>query len=984
MAYINGEEVARAGIGKPGEKVNFDQPANGEGHEAQFYQGGQVDGFLIDSVFQYLIDGENTLAIQVHNSTLFSSDLSAIPIFTLGVTNSGASSGSVSNYIQLKTIGLHTNFKISSEGEHLSLNMPDGGALDALVTGVIPADVSFGRKGDGNDMLVYFNQPTPGSANVTRAFQLPASDTVFFSVQGGFYAQAQPLILQGGQPADSIYYTLDGSEPSFDDALFDQPVFIAATTTIRARVLRHGYLPGTIFTQTYFVGNKSELPVVAVTTDPYNLWDHEYGIYAKGSSAQPTFPYFGANFWEDWERPAHIAMYEPDGMLAFQLDAGIKIFGNWTRGNDQKSLAVYARKRYGNDRIRHKIFDEKDIQEFESIVLRNSGNDFKNTMFRDALNNAIVKDLRLDHQAYRPVVVYINGEYWGIQNIREKISETFLASNHGIENEGIDIQENAKSKVESTSEHYERLIDFVKKSDLAYDQNYSWVKSQMDVDNFIKYQIAQIFIDNRDWPGNNIKYWRVQADGSKWCWIFYDTDFGLNIWSNTNQTFNTLQFAMEANGPEWPNPPWSTLLMRKLTENQQFRYDFINCFADQLNSIFLPQVTLQKLQSMKAGIEPEIGNHLQRWNGDMWYWNDRINAMSTFLRERPAHVRNHITSVFRLTGTYKMDIGVRGNGSVKLNTLHLSKFPWSGSYYKKVPVQLEAVPAPGYRFVSWEGGQNADNEKLLLNATESQSLVAVFEPAELQPGQVVINEINYNSHADFDAGDWIELHNISNRSINLSGWVLTDDNEEHRFELPGNTVIAGHGFLVVCKDKTKFGSVFPEVATVQGVMDFGLGSSDDCMRLLNVSGLIEDEVCYEGNAPWPIEANAGGATLALENALSNNNHPNNWLASTRPGSPGKANYLITHLEESEHLQAGAQIFPNPIGARFNLYISSTMQETMQIKILNLSGQVISSREHIGLRKGDNILSLDSPMAPGVYIVVLNSSTRREHIKVLKR
>ena len=93
----------------------------------------------------------------------------------------------------------------------------------------------------------------------------------------------------------------------------------------------------------------------------------------------------------------------------------------------------------------------------------------------------------------------------------------------------------------------------------------SVLKGEIDIENFIIYQVAQIYFDNTDWPGNNIKFWR--PENGKWKWILYDTDFGFGIWGNNNYQNNTLSFALQSNGPGWPNPPWSTLLFRRLVQN---------------------------------------------------------------------------------------------------------------------------------------------------------------------------------------------------------------------------------------------------------------------------------------------------------------------------------------------------------------------------------------------------------------------------------
>ncbi len=203
-------------------------------------------------------------------------------------------------------------------------------------------------------------------------------------------------------------------------------------------------------------------------------------------------------------------------------------------------------------------------------------------MMRDALMTGLVTDLDLDLQAYRPSVVYINGEYWGIHNIREKINEHFLESNCGIDADHIDILECNASVVEGSDEHYLAMIDYIETHDMSDTGNYTYIGNTNGNPNFITYEIAEIFFNNTDWPRNNIKFWRPQTADGKWRWILYDTDFGFGYYFMEEEYYaeNTLEWATDPNSTEIGNPPWSTFLLRSLLENQSFRYDFINRFCD--------------------------------------------------------------------------------------------------------------------------------------------------------------------------------------------------------------------------------------------------------------------------------------------------------------------------------------------------------------------------------------------------------------------
>jgi len=980
IAYLNGVEIARANVESTVTMPPINQLAIGN-HEALMYQGLPPEAFLIDSVYKYLQPGDNVLGVRVFNQSSGSSDLTAIPFLSLGYKDGTGIQLNLSPYFDIPQVGLHTNFKIDSDNDSLYLADASGAIIDSVQV-VIPVNYSYGRRLDNLNVWAFFTEPTPSKANTTPAFEKTTLGEVKFSIPGGYQMSSVLLALNSDNPNDSIFYTLDGTEPGTTSQFYTTPIGITKNTVVRTRILKKGYLPGCIGNESYIFGVKHDLPIIAITTSPENLWNQDYGIYVKGKNASADFPYFGANFWEDWERPANLTLYEPDGSTAFQVDGGIKIYGAYSRGNDQKSFAFHLRKAYGDDKIEYKIFSDLDINEFESLVLRNSGNDNNNTMMRDALCNAILRDLGLDQMAYRPAVAYLNGEYWGILNIREKINEAFLASHNSIDPDNIDILEASGSPIVGTGDDYAAMMNFVTNNNLALKDNYSVVKKQMDINNFIKYQVAQIFIDNRDWPGNNIKFWRERTDAGKWRWILFDLDFGFNTWATDNQNFNTLAFALEPNGPGWPNPPWSTLLLRKLMENQSFKYDFINCFADNLNTIFEAQVVLQTIDKLKSAIDSEMPRHMARWNGNMNYRDERLAAMRQFARERQSVVRQNIRTQFSLTGLYNLNIAVSGQGSVRVNTIQPRSFPWSGLYFNQIPINLRAIPAPGFRFVRWEGTQQQHNELLTLTESTNQEIAAVFEPTVVNADDVIINEINYNSSKSFNVGDWIELLNISDHDINVSGWRLLDGNE-NEYVFPVETIIERGDFLVICKDWQEFTSHYADVRVMEKELEFGLSSGGDCITLLSSENKQIDNVCYTNYTPWPLEPNGQGPTLSLIDAYSKNDVAENWQASQANGTPGARNNMVTGIEENPFTEI--LLFPNP--AKDNVQINMTVKESGHIMghIIDMTGRQTVIADNIVFHSGQNEFAFNlENYQPGVYIITLNNGEKTFRSKLIIR
>ncbi len=598
VAYINGHEVARANLGNPGEYMAYDRLATA-GREALMYQGGSPEYYEISDPLSVLVEGVNTIAIQVHNNAVSSTDLSLIPFLTIGRLTEGLDD--ISSCLAFSDLGgLHTNFKLDADSDRVFLYNDLGILVDSTPLVKMTSEVSYGRKPDGGINWSFFGEPTPGTANITNGTGQVFADTVFFFPEGGMHPADTPIELSSANTSDTIYYTLDGSIPDAGDLRYTGPVVLDTSIVVRARVIRYDALPGAVSTRTYVTGLNHDIPIVCLSTEPRNLWDEMSGIYAFGPNPPGDYPYFGANFWKDWERPVHMELYDVDGIERIDQDAGMKIFGAWSRASDQKSVSLFARKTYGKGSFKYQFFADKPIEKFESIILRNSGNDNMGLQFHDCFMTGLTREMNIDRQAYQPAAIYLNGQYWGLLNIREKVSNNYVAENYHVDADSVNLLEWNGSVIDGSNETYYRLTDFVNaKTTLQNSADFNWVQQRMDIDNFIQYQLTEIYLNNRDWPGNNIKYWNTTFPLSKWRWIIYDTDFGFGIWDVNDYMLNTLEFALEPNGPDWPNPPWATLLLRRLVTNQGFRNNFIIQYCDRLNRDLSPGRALADLDSLR-------------------------------------------------------------------------------------------------------------------------------------------------------------------------------------------------------------------------------------------------------------------------------------------------------------------------------------------------------------------------------------------------
>ncbi len=674
-----------------------------------------------------------------------------------------------------------------------------------------------------------------------------------FSLRGGIYADAQSMTIDtsGGV---KVFYTLSGSRPSTYSTKYDGRVFtLDKPTVIRALFYQNGSKIGES-TQSYIIGRTFNMAVVSIAVDTADFFSYTRGIYVKGCCADSVPPYQGANFWKGWEREVNIEFYEPDNTLGFNQDAACRIFGGFSKGLPMKSLAIISKKKYGHKKFKYKIFPNKKIKKFNSFVLRNSGGDFNNTHFRDALLTDLTEPIDMDIQAYRPCVVYINGQYWGIHNVREKINEHYLDDNHGVNKDSVDLLKHRGDVQNGSSKEYKKLLKFLSDNSFESNEMIEKLDSIMDIDNYIDYNITEIYVDNGD-AGGNIRYWKEQKPGKRWRWILFDLDLSFGIGSSTAYKENTLHQMTTLSNEKWPNPAWSTFIIRKLLENDSIQTVYINRFADHLNTIFSEENVNFKLDSIYNLIKDEMPYHAERWNTSIEKWNIRVDRMREFGNKRPYYLRTFIMEKFNLNDTVKVSVGAydKKMGKVKLNSLKLKK-KFEGWYFTGVPITIKAKPKMGYEFVKWEGIEDT-NPKLTLTLTDSLSITPIFKklPASKSSGIIFINEVSVKQDTFTPSEDWIELANISSEQHDLSGWYITTRDKE-KFKLPEGSTIGAHGFLVVCKRKEDFQKVYnlSEDLLVQEDMGFGFGGKKDHIKLWDDTKNPVDSFKYKIKKDFPI------------------------------------------------------------------------------------------------------------------------------------
>jgi hypothetical protein len=866
--------------------------------------------------------------------------------------------------------GPHTNFRMSNGREPIVLSNPAGIVIDRISPGPLASNDSLGRNVDNPLAWHEFDGTpvaTPGAPNIPAGGSLPAAfvQPPVFAVTEGFYDAPVETALESSHPGDLVYYTLDGSEPKVStSAIADGPMLLDRTSVLRAISIGADGSQSESATGTYFIGVDHTLPVISIAAEPGEFEFRNGALYGFGDSLFSrtgriigNFPWSNSNAWKEREIDANIEMYEDDKSEAFNEVLGLKIFGGYgSRGYAQKSFAVFARARRGTGRIQHQLFPDKEITSFESFVLRNSGNDNQSThltvprseirafstpasygsyfvnsnftLFRDAMLTSLSRDIGLDTQGYRPSVVYINGDYWGIYNIREKLSEHYVESNHGVPENQVDVIEGYGSANAGSASEYTKMRNYISGRNMSDPANYQFVEDNyLHIDNFIDYHLSVIFFQNFDI--GNIKCWRPRIDGGKFRWIVYDQDYGFNLWKpevylpamkrDFSDYENMFDFYTNAagSGTGWPNDGGRTVLLRKMLDNDTFKSRFILRCADLLNSTFSTDYVTTRIDTMAAPIRDEIPEHLARWSwaeiqargfGHPYkeedaplmqdLWESNVQGMRDYAGERPGRLRSDLISHFKLekgTGDLTISVVPADSGAVLVNTIAVTgtvAAPWVGAYFEGFPPALNPLPKPGWVLSSWTGDV-ADNEGATvagISAGGIASVTANFQPAIVDPANAVvkITEIHYHPADRQPGGEWIEIWNSGDALVDVSGWKIYDQSDDNVFAVPAATTLPAGGKLVLAADLEAFSIAYPDVTNVTGGFDFGLGNSGDTVRLVDAGGAIVEALTYDDKAPWPTTPDGGGYSLSRVLPLTAPENPSSWTASAQlGGDPGK-------------------------------------------------------------------------------------------------
>jgi len=614
-------------------------------------------------------------------------------------------------YCDKEETGYHTDFRLES-GKGGEVYLFKGGEVVDQVTEMKkqPApNIAYGRKTDGSDSWGYQAEPTPGKPNCGKTVKDLLGEPVF-SEHGGVFTTAGSHTLTLSLPADAptgaeIRYTTNGAEPVKTSALYTKPITFSSNRVIRAKVFCDGYLSprSTVHSYIFFTQRDLTLPVVSIVTDNRYINDNRIGIYVDG-----TYQSGKKNYEFDWRRPINFEYFE-NGNEESKLNqlCETRIMGGATRTNPLKSLAVYANKRFGTKRLEYEFFPDQrpGITDFKSICLRNAGNDFDYLYMRDAIiQRNMAQHVDLDWQSWRPVIVFINGTYKGIENIRDRSNEDNIYTYYdGLED--LDMFENWSELKEGDWDNYLAFKAFYNNHGHTLAEYEQW----MDCSEFANLMIMNLYHCNLDFPGNNIVMWRPKAEGGKWRWIAKDTDFGLGLYDR-DVNYKVLEWLHNPNydyNNNWgANSYDATRLFRRLMEDQ----DFFNLFVDRC-AVYMGDFLNEKgiravWDPMYDLIKYEYPYHRKLYNEWWPNYGEELNKARNWLSRRTSIFYKQLADYYKLGTPTPLTVNKGmtdlGNIQVTINDIPLSEGVFDGKFFGGRSVRLDAAPGDDKQVTGWD------------------------------------------------------------------------------------------------------------------------------------------------------------------------------------------------------------------------------------------------------------------------------------------
>lgn len=883
----------------------------------------------------------------------------------------------------------HTNFKLKqtkSNPESVILSDTSGIMINQFELQVTQVEHSMGRATNGSETWKVFTNPTKGTSNTGDAYTnyaiAPEMD-----MEAGFYSGSVTVTLSTTQANCVIKYTTNGDKPIASSPTYSSPITVNSTKIITAYCIPSDMdvLPSKLTFNTYFINVNHTLPVLSTSgTAMLTLINGDDSLKPHGS-----FEYFEDGIRKDFG----YGEYNKHGQDSWALD--------------QRSYDYIARDEMGyHAAINQKLLSLSDRNKFQRIIIRASGDDNYPARRNGAINSiegsAHIRDvfiqkvaeknkLNLELRRGERCVSYINGDYWGVYSIREKVSDADATNYYHNQNKyNVNYLMDwgntwAEYGGQRAFNDWNQVRDLILNNDMSNQANYEAAAAEYDVTSLVDYVLINSFVVCTDWVNWNVGWWRgIDPEGShqKWGYTLWDEDATFDHYINytgvPDETANATACFQEGINAD---PTQLIQILNHLMNNEEFLQYYVSRYQDLKNTAFETNEMIDVLETIENAIAPEMPGHVARWGGSVTEWQANVQAIKNFITDRNVVLPGTLNSCYNLTGPYDINVLVEpvGAGNVKFNSLDLTTtgYPWSASYHGGMDMKMKAIENnSNFVFDHWEVNNHTvlpstGAKDVTLSLTQNDQIKAVFVPSG-GGDLIVINEINYNSNNVFNPGDWIELYNNTDIEVDLSGWVFKDSDDLHVFTIPNGTLLGEGGYLVLAQRLADFQTQFPSVTNVIGDFTFGLSGGGELIRLFDNSQALIDSVIYDDVTPWPTAADGDGPTLELINPNFDNALAVSWqssIVSVAPnGTPGEINSnTVVGIEDNIIANLTINLFPNPMENETRINIKGDyLISNGLLKVSDLLGRTIHTQKF----KTNNISFTKGSLNAGIYLIEL--------------
>ncbi len=810
----------------------------------------------------------------------------------------------------------HASFKITqTKNEAVILTDASGTILDSYVIEVPnQLDHSYGRVPDGTGAWGVITSPTPDAANSSSFTHYAAP--VIMSADAGFYSGSVNVALSTTEANSEIRYTTNGDDPTPSSTLYSGEITISNTTVIRARSFSSdgNVLPGFIETNTYFIDEVHTLKVISIAgTEVDDLLGGQFGDFI-GS----------------------FELYEDDGTFLDEAVGSYDKHGNDSWAYAQRGIDYITRDQYGyNDDIDDEIFDLKERNDYQRLIIKAAANDnypFESggAHIRDAYVHTLsqLADMELDERTWEPCIMYMNGEYWGVYELREKVDDhDYTKEYYDQGKQWIDFIKtwgNTWEEYGSWDDWY-TLTGFINGNDMSVQANYEQAKEGLNMLSLVDYMILNTHIVCADWLNWNTAWWRgrKEAGGAKtWRYALWDMDASFGHYINYTGVPDTSPDADPCDNeePSVDDPEGHVDLINSLMQNEEFHSLYVNRYADMNNSFFTCDYMIDLLDEMIGRIEPEMPRQIERWGGSMTGWQNNVQELRDFILTRCTLIDEGIEDCYDVEGPYPIVVNVEPAGSpngVQVNTFIPTEYPFNGNYFAGTTLSFEAAPAEGWIFDHWEVA------------------TAVFTPDEFA------SAIQMSIVEDEEITAWFAPEVPCGAPSNFaydSGFT--------------NTTLTWTGLVTTLSYELKYRE---------------MGSTDDW----DLEVLIDPEYTIYGLTEcteYEVEMRSICGAAVSETTMFA--FETNCISDT----------------EDEEILLEFTAFPNPFSEEFAVDIVLSETQDAVLEVFAINGQKIYRQNLESLQAGQNTIpvSFDNELASGTYFVKLTTSTDGFVRKVVKQ